>query len=492
MNILFAVSECVPFIKSGGLADVAGALPKELKKLGVNVRIMLPKYSLISQHLLEDCTLHKVINVKLGWRNQYCGIFKTEHDGITYYLIDNEYYFKRDSLYGHYDDGERFSYFSRAVLESIPHLDFEVDVLHCHDWHTAMANFFLRESYKGNPLYDKIKTVFTIHNLQFQGVFPRSVMHDLLELGNRYFDSEQLEFYGNINFMKGGIIASDRITAVSPTYKDEIQYSFFGEKLDGLLRKYNSKLSGIVNGIDDALYNPKYDETITMPYDADTIHLKQINKRALQRYFGLPEKEEAPIIAMVTRLTEQKGLDLVRHVFHEMMAEDVQFIVLGSGAAEYEHFFEEMAYIYPEKVKVYIGFNEALAHQVYAGSDLFLMPSLFEPCGLGQLIALTYGTIPIVRETGGLNDTVQSYNEVTRDGNGFSFAHFNAHDMLHTVRRALSFYHKEEEWNALVKQAMLQDYSWKQSALKYKELYEGLFPQEEKKQSRKGTVVTVK
>lgn len=492
MNILFAVSECVPFIKSGGLADVAGALPKELKKLGVNVRIILPKYSSIPQHLLEDCTLHKVINVKLGWRNQYCGIFKTEQEGITYYLIDNEYYFKRDSLYGHYDDGERFSYFSRAVLESIPHLDFEVDVLHCHDWHTAMANFLLRESYKENPLYDKIKTVFTIHNLQFQGVFPRSVMHDLLELDDQYFNSEQLEFYGDVNFMKGGIIASDRITAVSPTYKDEIQYSFFGEKLDGLLRKYNSKLFGIVNGIDDVIYNPKYDEAITMPYDASTINLKKINKRALQRYFGLPEKEDAAIIAMVTRLTEQKGLDLVRHVFHEMMAENIQFIVLGSGAAEYEHFFEEMAYIYPEKMKVYIGFNEALAHQVYAGSNLFLMPSLFEPCGLGQLIALTYGTIPIVRETGGLNDTVQSYNEVTKEGNGFSFAHFNAHDMLHTVRRALSFYRDEEEWYSLVKQAMLQDYSWKQSALKYKELYEGLFPQAEKKQSRKGTVVTIK
>lgn len=489
MNILFAVSECVPFIKSGGLADVAGALPKELKKLGMNVRIMLPKYSLIPDHLQGNCTLYKVINVKLGWRNQYCGIFKTENDGITYYLIDNEYYFKRDSLYGHYDDGERFSFFSKAILACIPHLDFEVDVLHCHDWHTAMANFLLRETYKDNPIYEKIKTVFTIHNLQFQGVFPRSVMHDLLELGDQYFDSDQLEFYGNINFMKGGIIASDRITAVSPTYKEEIQYSFFGEKLDGLLRKYNSKLSGIVNGIDDVVYNPKYDVALAAPYDATTIDQKKINKRALQRYFGLPEKEDAAVIAMVTRLTEQKGLDLVRHVFHEIMKEDVQFIVLGSGAAKYEHFFEEMAYLYPEKMKVYIGFNETLAHQVYAGADLFLMPSLFEPCGLGQLIALVYGTIPIVRETGGLNDTVQSYNEVTREGNGFSFTHFNAHDMLHTIRRALSFYRDEEEWQSLMRQAMLQDYSWKQSALKYKDLYEGLFPQKEKKPNRKGAVV---
>ncbi|MFJ8528280.1 glycogen synthase GlgA [Bacillus sp. NPDC094106] len=474
MNILFAVSECVPFIKSGGLADVAGALPKELKKLGVNVRIILPNYSLIPAHLREACTLHKVINVQLGWRNQYCGILKGEQDGITYYLIDNEYYFKRDSLYGHYDDGERFSFFSRAVLECIPHLDFEVDILHSHDWHTAMANFLLREKYGDNPLYKHIKTVYTIHNLQFQGVFPREVMHDLLELGDEYFHSEQLEFYGNVNFMKGGIIASDRITAVSPTYKEEIQYEFFGEKLDGLLRKYNDKLSGIVNGIDTSVYNPLTDPYITAQYDAESLYEKQDNKRALQRYFGLPEKEDTPIISMVTRLTKQKGLDLVRAVFREIMEEDVQCIILGSGDSEYEQFFEWMAYEYPEKVKVYIGFNEELAHQVYAGSDLFLMPSLFEPCGLGQLIALAYGAIPIVRETGGLNDTVQSYNEETESGNGFTFTNFNAHDMLHTIRRALHYYHNQPVWNQLVKQAMTADYSWKTSALAYKDLYSSL------------------
>lgn len=474
VNILFAVSECVPFIKSGGLADVVGALPKELKKLGVNVRIILPNYSLIPKHLREACTLHKVINVQLGWRNQYCGILKGEQGGITYYLIDNEYYFKRDSLYGHYDDGERFSFFSKAVLECMPHLDFEVDILHSHDWHTAMANFLLREKYGDHPLYEHIKTVYTIHNLQFQGVFPREVMHDLLELGYEYFDSEQLEFYGNVNFMKGGIIASDRITAVSPTYKEEIQYGFFGEKLDGLLRKYNDKLSGIVNGIDTSVYNPKTDPYITAQYDAKSLYEKQENKRALQRYFGLPEKEDTPIISMVTRLTKQKGLDLVRTVFHEMMEDDVQCIILGSGDSEYEQFFEWMAYEYPEKVKVYIGFNEELAHQVYAGSDLFLMPSLFEPCGLGQLIALAYGVIPIVRETGGLNDTVQSYNEKTENGNGFSFRNFNAHDMLHTIRRALKYYHNQPVWNQLVKQAMTEDYSWKKSALEYKELYKSL------------------
>jgi len=474
VNILFAVSECVPFVKSGGLADVAGALPKELKKLGVEVRIILPNYSLIPQKLRDGCTLHKVINVPLGWRNQYCGILKGEQDGITYYLIDNEYYFKRDSLYGHYDDGERFSYFSKAVLECIPHLDFEVDVLHSHDWHTAMVNFLLREKYRDNPLYEHIKTVYTIHNLQFQGVFPPEVMYDLLELGDEYFHSEQLEFYGNVNFMKGGIIASDQITAVSPTYKEEIQYEFFGEKLDGLLRKYNDKLSGIVNGIDTSVYNPETDSYITAQYAVDSLYEKNENKRALQRYFGLPEKEDTPIISMVTRLTKQKGLDLVRTVFREIMEEDVQCIILGSGDSEYEQFFEWMAYEYPEKVKVYIGFNEELAHQVYAGSDLFLMPSLFEPCGLGQLIALAYGTIPIVRETGGLNDTVQSYDEETGEGNGFSFTNFNAHDMLHTVLRAIEFYHDKPVWDRLVKQAMTEDYSWEKSALAYKKLYKSL------------------
>lgn len=474
MNILFAVSECVPFIKSGGLADVAGALPKELKKLGLDVRVVLPNYSLIPERFRQNSELKKVIRVQLGWRNQYCGILETEHEGITYYLLDNEYYFKRDSLYGHYDDGERFSFFSKAVLECIPHLDFVPDVLHCHDWHTAMVNFLLKEQYQENPMYEHIKTAFTIHNLQFQGVYPRVVMHDLLGLGDEYFTSEQLEFYGNINFMKGGIIASDVITAVSPTYKEEIQYPFFGEHLDGLLRYHQHKLVGIVNGIDDTFYNPNTDPDIAVQYDAVSLSLKQKNKYELQRYFGLPEKADVPVIAMVTRLTKQKGIDLVRHVFHEIMQEDVQFIVIGSGDKQYEDFFHHMAYEYPDKVKVYIGFNETLAHHVYAGADLFLMPSLFEPCGLGQLIALRYGVLPIVRETGGLNDTVQSYNEVTGAGNGFSFANFNAHDMLHTIHRAISYYYQKDIWDALVKKAMSQDYSWRQSAVKYKELYEEL------------------
>ena len=474
MKVLFALSECVPFVKTGGLADVAGALPKELKKLGTEVRVILPNYSLIPAKFRETFQFEKAIKVQVGYRSQYCGIFTAEHDGITYYFLDNEYYFYRDSLYGHYDDGERFSFFSKAVLECIPHLDFSPDVIHCHDWHTAMVNFLLNAHYRQNPLYKDIKTVFTIHNLQFQGIFPYEVMSELLGLGHQYFNSEQLEFYGNVNFMKGGIIASDIVTAVSPTYKEEIKHPFFGEKLDGLLRKYSHKLIGIVNGIDDAVYNPKTDDVISATFDSDFLEGKAENKQALQHYFGLPEKENTPIIAMVTRLTKQKGLDLVSHVFHNLIQEDVQFIVLGSGDREFENFFNQMAIKYPNKVKIYIGFNEGLAHQIYAGADLFLMPSQFEPCGLGQLIALEYGTIPIVRETGGLNDTVHSFNESTGNGNGFTFKNFNAHDMLHTIRRAINFYHQKDTWSSLVQKALSQDYSWMQSAKKYNEIYEDL------------------
>ncbi|NWQ40522.1 glycogen synthase GlgA [Bacillus sp. EB106-08-02-XG196] len=474
MKVLFAVSECVPFVKTGGLADVAGALPKELKKLGTEVHVMLPNYSLISDEFKQSFQFKTSIEVQLGSMNQYCGIFNMELDGITYHFIDNEYYFHRSSLYGQDDDGERFSFFSKAVLECIPHLDFIPDVIHSHDWHTAMVNFLLKFQYRHLPMYEKIKTVFTIHNLQFQGIFPFEKISELLQVDPQYFNMEQLEFYGNVNFMKGGIVLSDRVTTVSPTYKEEIQFPYFGERLDGLLRKHSDKLIGILNGIDDSVYNPRIDRDIAVSYDLDTIKGKLENKKVLQHYFGLPEKDSTPIIAMVTRLTPQKGLDLVLHVFHEMIQDDVQFILLGSGDHHFENFFNQMAQEYPDKVKVYIGFNEALAHQIYAGADLFLMPSQFEPCGLGQLIALQYGTIPIVRETGGLNDTVQSYDESSGIGNGFSFKNLNAHDLLHTVRRALDFYHQNENWSRLIQNAMTQDYSWLQSAKKYNEIYEEL------------------
>ncbi|WHX39736.1 glycogen synthase GlgA [Mesobacillus sp. AQ2] len=479
MKVLFAVSECVPFIKSGGLADVAGSLPKELKKLGTDVRVILPKYGLIPEKFRSEMKKVKEFTVQLGWRSQYCGIEALEHDGVTFYFVDNEYYFKRDSLYGHYDDGERFSFFSRAVLEFIAESEFYPDVIHCHDWHTGMIPFLLRTEYYKRPGYGLIRSVFTIHNLQFQGIFPREVLGDLLQIDSSYFNEEQLEFYGMANFMKAALISSDYITTVSPTYKDEIQTEYFGEKLDGILRKRNEDLSGIVNGIDHDAYDPESDPGLAANFGVWGLERRVINKLQVQRSFGLSVNDDVPVVAMITRLTKQKGLDLVREVFHEIMATGVQLVVLGTGDPEFEQFFREMAAEYPDQCGVYIGFDENLAHQVYAGSDLFLMPSKFEPCGLSQMIAMRYGSIPIVRETGGLNDTVQPYNEFTGEGNGFTFANFNAHDMLFTIERSLSFYRKREKWLKLMAQAMETDYSWAQSARQYKDLYSDLISRSE-------------
>lgn len=475
MKVLFVVSECVPFVKSGGLGDVAGALPKELKKLGTDVRVILPKYGQIPNPFKQKMKRVQTTFVDVGWRHQYCGIEQLVHENITYYFIDNEYYFNRDSLYGHFDDGERFSFFCRAVLESMPAIDFIPDVIHCHDWHTGMVNFLLEHEYKKNPRFEHIQSVFTIHNLQFQGVFPPNVLQDLLNLDEEYLTTDQLEFYGNVNFMKAALVSSGLITTVSPTYRDEIQTSYFGEHLDGVLRQRSEDLIGIINGIDDEMYNPETNEFIAANYHAKQFSNKLKNKAALQELCGLPVKEESPIIAMVSRLTKQKGLDLVTCVLHEILEDDVQIVVLGTGEQKFEQFFRDLTHRYPDKVRAFIGFDEPLAHQIYAGADMFLMPSRFEPCGLGQLIALRYGTIPIVRETGGLNDTVHSYDEVTLEGNGFSFTNFNAHDMLFTIRRAVSMYQQQPEvWSGIMKEAMERDYSWAKSAFKYNQLYSTL------------------
>ncbi|NRD76249.1 glycogen synthase GlgA [Bacillus sp. BRMEA1] len=471
MKVLFAVSECGPFAKSGGLADVAGSLPKELKKQGTDVRVILPKYGTISEEYKKGMRKLKEFSVQVGWRNQYCGIEELEHQGVIYYFIDNEYYFKREGLYGYYDDGERFAYFNRAVLEALEELDFYPDVLHCHDWHTAMIPYLLRVEYYKRKNYGLIRTVFTIHNLQFQGVFPKEVLGDLLGLDYQAFHPQHLEFFGNVNFMKGGLNAADKITTVSPTYKTEIQTPYFGEKLDGLLRERNEDLQGILNGIDEEFYNPAKDPLIYQTYTASSLEKKAINKREIQKQFGLKQSANTPLLVKITRLTKQKGLDLVKCVMRDILQEDIQVIVLGTGEWEYEEYLRQAARVYPEKLKVHTGFDEALAHKLYAAADLFLMPSLFEPCGLGQLIAMRYGAIPIVRETGGLNDTVKSWNEFTGKGNGFSFSNFNAHDMLYTIQRALSFYQDKKVWESIVKQAMEMDYSWAQSAFRYNQLY---------------------
>ncbi|EOR23782.1 glycogen synthase [Niallia nealsonii AAU1] len=440
----------------------------------------MPKYQDIPAHLLANIKKRCYFFVPIGWRNQYCGIEELEVDGITFYFIDNEWYFKRSGLYGYGDDGERFAFFNRAVLESLPYLADYPDIIHCHDWHTAMIPFLLNVDYKWKKEYSNIKTVFTIHNLQFQGILPREVLGDLFNLNDYYFTADNLEFYGNVNLMKGGLIATDKITTVSPTYKNEIQTEYYGEKLNNVLKQRESDLYGIINGIDEETYNPETDPGITANYTVTSLEKKQENKKFIQQKFGLKEDPEVPIICMITRLTSQKGLELVRHVFHEIMEEDVQFLVLGTGDPEFENFFREMEYTYSDKCKAYIGFDENLAHQIYAGADLFLMPSKFEPCGLGQLIALRYGNIPIVRETGGLNDTVFSYNELTEEGNGFSFTNFNAHDMLFTIRRGIGFYKEHKEvWHKLMKNAMSMDNSWAQSAFKYNQLYAELISRSE-------------
>lgn len=479
MKVLFAVSECVPFIKSGGLADVAGSLPKELKRLGADVRVILPKYGLIPEKFRAEMKKVKEYSVQLGWRSQYCGIETLEYEGVTFYFVDNEYYFKRDSLYGHYDDGERFAYFNRAVLDFIAEMEFYPDLIHCHDWHTGMIPFLLRTEYYKKPGYGLIRSVFTIHNLQFQGIFPPAVLGELLQIDSRYFNEEQLEFYGNANFMKAALISADHITTVSPTYMEEIQTPFYGEKLDGILRKRSEDLSGILNGIDHDLYNPETFPGLAANFATDTFHKRVENKLQIQRSFGLPETAEIPLIAMITRLTKQKGLDLVKGVFHEIMATGSQLVVLGTGDKEFEQFFREMSAHYPDQCGSYIGFDENLAQQVYAGSDLFLMPSQFEPCGLSQMIAMRYGSVPVVRETGGLNDTVHPYNEFNGNGNGFTFANFNAHDMLFTLDRALSFYRQSDKWDRLARKAMETDYSWAQSAKRYNSLYSDLISRSE-------------
>jgi len=475
VKVLFVAAEAVPFAKTGGLADVAGSLPKQLRAQGADVRVMMPKYSSIAPQYKEQMTLKHKAAVAVGWRQQYCGVEQLEYEGVPFYFIDNEDYFKRPELYGYYDDAERFAFFCRAVLDVLPHLDFIPDVIHCNDWHTGMVSVFLQAHYRHNPQYQKIRTVFTIHNLRYQGVFPKEIMPDLLSLGWEYFGIDGLEFHNQVNFMKGGLVFSDIITTVSRTYAEEIQYEFYGEKLEGLLRKRREDIVGIVNGIDYDVYNPSNDELITTPFDAHSIDLKCENKVKLQERLGLPVKRGTPMLAIISRLVAPKGLDLIAHILDELIAgEDLQLVVLGTGEEQYEALFQQAAWKYPNKVSANIYFDETLAHQVYAAADIFLMPSQYEPCGIGQLIALRYGTLPVVRETGGLKDTIQPYNKYTGLGNGFSFTNYNAHDLLFTVKKALGLYYDKPVWAKIVHNAMQSDYSWRQSAAQYQSIYNRL------------------
>lgn len=476
MKILFTASECVPFVKTGGLADVVGSLAPVLAAQGHDVRVILPKYGSIPEEY-ERRMFHTVdFEVNLGWRRQYCGIEQLDMNGVTYYFLDNRYYFGRNYVYGMGgDEYERFAFFCRGVLNALPLIPFIPDVIHAHDWQTGMIPALLRIQYQGLPKYDPIRTVFTIHNLRYQGVFGIRDVQDVLGLPDSVFTDDKLEYFGNANYLKAGIVYADEVTTVSPSYAEEIQTAYYGENLDGLLRARNNHLTGILNGIDVKEYNPATNENLASKYDANDLSGKAACKRALQEELGLVQRPDVPIIAMITRLSNQKGLDLVDYVIADIMHEDVQFVCLGMGEARYVNLFSWAEQNYPGRVAARFVMDAALAHRIYAGADIFLMPSGFEPCGLSQMLAMRYGTIPVVRETGGLKDTVLSYNEFTDEGNGFTFLNYNAHDMLHVIRRALHYYWNQKDvWQKLQHRGMTTDFSWETSSGHYTDIYHSL------------------
>lgn len=484
MQIVFASAECAPFVKTGGLGDVAGSLPAALVRAGAEVIVMVPKYATIKDEYKAQMEHFSDFYVSLGWRNEYCGLEKLEHDGVTYMFIDNERYFARDYPYGFFDDGERFAFFSKAITESLQHLPagFECDILHCNDWQTALAPVFLREFYQGLPLYDRVKTVFSIHNVAFQGQFSDTVMEDILGVAHIPAAATQLRCDAcSINYMLGALHYADAITTVSPTYAGEIQTPEFGEGLDGVLRERSYALQGILNGIDVAGFDPATDKRIAANYTVDDRSGKAVCKAKLQEELGLEVRDDRPLMVMVTRLTRQKGMDLVMYALDRILAGGVQVAVLGTGDRDYEDGLRYFQDKYPGTMAARIEFDPALSQRMYAAADMFLMPSKFEPCGLSQIIAMRYGTLPIVRETGGLKDTVIPYNEFTGEGTGFSFSNFNGDEMGDAVFRAARlFWDNRDAWNQLVTQAMSQDFSWTRSADKYLDLYFFMHPEIER------------
>ena len=484
MQIVFASAECAPFVKTGGLGDVAGSLPAALVRAGAEVIVMVPKYATIKDEYKAQMEHFADFYVSLGWRNEYCGLEKLEHDGVTYMFVDNERYFARDYPYGFFDDGERFAFFSKAITESLQHLPegFECDILHCNDWQTALAPVFLREFYQGLPLYDRVKTVFSIHNVAFQGQFSDTVMEDILGVAHIPAAATQLRCDAcSINYMLGALHYADAITTVSPTYAGEIQTPEFGEGLDGVLRERSYALQGILNGIDVASFDPATDKRIAANYTVEDRSGKAVCKAKLQEELGLEVRDDRPLMVMVTRLTRQKGMDLVMYALDRILAGGVQVAVLGTGDRDYEDGLRYFQDKYPGTMAARIEFDPALSQRMYAAADMFLMPSKFEPCGLSQIIAMRYGTLPIVRETGGLKDTVIPYNEFTGEGTGFSFTNFNGDEMGDAVFRAARlFWDNREAWNQLVTQAMSQDFSWTRSADKYLDLYFFMHPEIER------------
>ncbi len=476
MNILFTASESVPFVKTGGLADVVGSLAPVLAKEGHDVRVILPMYSAIAAQWQAKMQFQLHFDVQLGWRRQYCGVNMLKKDGVTYYFLDNKYYFGRPYIYGlGGDEYERYGFFCRAVLNALPLLEFKPDILHAHDWQSGMIPALLKIQYAHLPFYAGIHSIFTIHNLQYQGIFGIREVQDVLGLGDGLWSADKLECFGCANFMKAGLVYADAISTVSPSYAQEITTAYYGERLDGLIRARKDSLYGVLNGIDVEEYNAETDPLIYAHFSKENLANKAENKRRLQQDLGLEINPDIPLVAMIGRLTNQKGLDLVDCVLSDMMEEKIQLAVLGMGDARYTNLFSWAEQKYAGKMAARFAMDHELAHKIYAGADFFLMPSLFEPCGLSQLISMRYGTVPIVRETGGLRDTVLSYNEFTKEGNGFSFLNYNAHDMLTVIRRALRFYETEKETiERLRVRGMEGDYSWTHSAKEYVAIYEKL------------------
>ena len=476
-KILFVASESVPFIKTGGLADVVGSLPKYFDKQKYDVRVMLPKYMCMKEEWKNKLAYRTHFYMDLNWRQQYVGILELQHEGITFWFVDNEYYFSGAKPYGDICyDIEKFAFFSKAALSALPLLDFRPDIIHCHDWQTGLVPVYLDNFRYGNEFFRGIKTVMTIHNLKFQGIWDKKTVRDITGLPDYYFSPDKLEAYKDANYLKGGIVYADRVTTVSATYAEEIKMPFYGEKLDGLMRARSNCLSGIVNGIDYDEFNPETDPDIARNINVDNFRKEKVkNKIALQKELGLAEDPKMMMIGVVSRLTDQKGFDLVSCVMDELCQDAIQIVVLGTGEEQYENMFRHFAWKYPDKVSAQIYYSEPMSHKIYASCDAFLMPSLFEPCGLSQLMSLRYGTVPIVRETGGLKDTVEPYNEYEKTGTGFSFANYNAHEMMATVRYAEQIYYdKKRDWNKIAERGMQQDFSWNNSARLYEELYESM------------------
>ena len=473
MKVLFVASEAAPFIKTGGLADVMGALPKALQALGVEPALVIPNYEGVGEEYKNAMETVFEGSVDLSWRNQYLGVKKLVQDGIPVYFIDNEYYFKRDKLYGYDDDAERFAYFSKAALTMLHYIDFKPDVIHTNDWHTGLLGAYLKEDFMQDPYFQGMKNIYTIHNLKYQGVFGRNIVEDVLGLPLHLLYNGNIENDGDVNFMKAGMCYADFITTVSPSYAEEITYPYFGEGLEDYVALCAGKISGILNGLDEQEYNPETDPHIPVRFDASNVLVKKpLAKEALQRELGLTVNREIPVVGMITRLVEAKGLDLVMHIMDELMEEQVQLVVVGTGDEEYANALRELAWQHPGSVSVNILFNEGLARRVYAGADMFIMPSRYEACGLSQMIAMRYGTVPVVRETGGLKDSVINFDKYnTPEGNGFSFANFNAHELLFTIKRGLTCFAEKPLWEKIVYNAMHSDNSWNRSAQAYADLY---------------------